>query len=78
MDKVSSWAAGLCPVVRGALTGKLALVAGDNKVTTPVSNPRGRVTVFQDAASTLIDGAATPTTWVVNASAPCNAIFLFF
>lgn len=70
----------LGPAADAALTGYVNLVAGDNEVSLPrgVVNPRGRITVYQNAASTLLDVGLRNGRWVVNASAATRARFLFF
>jgi hypothetical protein len=56
----------------------VSLVTGDNQITPTVTNPQGRVIVFQDAAATLFDKGLVKGNWVINASAPCNIKLTFF
>lgn len=68
----------LGPLAFGYMTEELSLVAGDNPVVPTVAGPRGRITVFQTAASTLTDkGLDSNGRWIVTASAPCKARFVF-
>lgn len=65
--------------VVGKTTPSVALVAGDNVVSTIIARPTGRILVYQDAAATLFDkGSPGLSQWTINASAPCNCKFIFF
>lgn len=68
----------LGPAALGYLTDEISLVAGDNRITPTIPGPRGRFTVFQSAAADLTDqGLNSEGQWVVTASAPCRARFIF-
>lgn len=70
----------MCPVVDGALSATVDLVAGDNPVSLPrgITNPRGRLTVFLSAAVDVYDVGLVSGRWVVNSSGAARARFLFF
>jgi hypothetical protein len=65
--------------VLGRLTPLTAITTGANVITPTVAKPLARITVYQDAVSSLTDGGLnTAGQWQITASAPCNARFLFF
>lgn len=72
------WVNQLSGVISGQIV-EMALVVGDNIIHPPVKHAKGRITVYQDAVSSLIDsGLQADGTWIVNASVACNVRLLFF
>lgn len=69
------------PAVNGRETGLISLEAGLNRVRPSVPHPRGRATVFQIGHATIVDVFDTVDEnghWLVDASAACQARFLFY
>lgn len=78
--EVSRGLSELSPLANGVETTDQTLAVGDNNIPVPgkIKTPRGRVTTYISAASTLFDKGMVNGKWVVNASAVCTARFLFY
>jgi hypothetical protein len=70
-----------CPVLAGALTADLSLVAGTNLIKPPngIKTPRGGITVWQDSNIILVHlGMDTLGNWQVASTGTTKARFILF
>lgn len=78
-DRIKQALVSLAPIASAVLTGDIALAIGANTIPSPGYRPRGRIVVYQTAASTITDtGTDANGQLTVNSTAACTCRFLLF
>lgn len=76
---MQKWMGDLSVVIRGQITPDTLLATGNNFITPPLKNVRGRIVVYQSEPADISDGGLqSDGRWLMVASAPTTVRLLFF